>query len=285
MVTGVATPAAADPVGDCSTTTGVIVAVDFATWGGNIERGCDAALTTGYDALHVAGFTTAADAQDGPAFICRIDNQPSPAEQACLATPPADAYWSFWYADAGQDTWTYSQVGAASYHPPGGSVDAWTFGATDIDGTDGQPSFPPSAVRATDTSGSSGSTTTTSVTTTTGTAPTPVPVPSVSGAGGGPPVAVRPSSPSTIGADGAGAGRGTASSTTEPAPTSSTTWGSSASAPGPGKGTVPRIVDAAPAAIHRPSPGSPAPALVGAGVIAVLTAAAGLVAWRRRRVT
>src|ERR1700722_16697859 len=64
--------AAADPIASCSTTTGVIVAGDFSHWGGQVERGCDATLTTGYDALHAAGFTTAGDNEDGPAFVCRI---------------------------------------------------------------------------------------------------------------------------------------------------------------------------------------------------------------------
>jgi hypothetical protein len=142
-------PAGADPIGDCSTTTGEIVAVDFSAWGGDIERGCDAVLTTGYAALHRAGFTTAGDAQDGDAFICRIDDKPPPKQQSCGTTPPADAYWSYWHADVGQDTWTYSQQGAMGYHPPPGSVDAWTFGSTDIDGTTGQPTFSPESVRAT----------------------------------------------------------------------------------------------------------------------------------------
>ncbi len=72
---------------ECSTTTGVIVAVDFAPWGGDIERGCDSTLTTGYDALHAAGFTTAGDDHDGPAFICRIDDDPPPSQDPCIDTP------------------------------------------------------------------------------------------------------------------------------------------------------------------------------------------------------
>ena len=139
-----AVSAGADPIGECTTTSGEIVVADFAPWGGNIERGCAATLTTGYAALQSAGFTTAGDEYDGPAFICRIDNDPPPPqEDPCITTPPPSAYWSYWHADAGQSTWTLSQLGAMTYQPPPGSVDAWVFGAGS------QPSFPPSAVRAT----------------------------------------------------------------------------------------------------------------------------------------
>ena len=147
IVVGAPRSAAADPIGNCSTTVGVIVVVDFSPWGGKIERGCDIALTTGYAALHVAGFTTAGDDQDGPAFICRIDNEPSPSQDSCVNTPPASAYWSYWHADAGQTTWAYSDEGAMSYKPPPGSVDVWVFGATNVSGADGSPPFSPSQAR------------------------------------------------------------------------------------------------------------------------------------------
>jgi hypothetical protein len=277
------TMAAADPIGDCTTTAGVIVVVDFTAWGGNIERGCDATLTTGYDALYAAGFTTADDAQDGPSFICRIDDEPPPSEDACITTPPADAYWSYWHADAGADTWSYSQVGAMDYHPPAGSVDAWTFGATDINGSDGQPTFPPSAVRATNTSVTSGSTTTVPAATTTTAAPVPAPPPKTAG-GGGPPASTRPPSPTTTGA-GAG-GRGQPSVTTITAPTPTTTTPSQPTDPTRrgGKRSA-RIVDAAPAPVHRGSAGSPVAIEVGAGVVAALGLSAAVVARRRRRLS
>jgi hypothetical protein len=141
-------PASANPIRACSSTVGVIVAVDFSPWGGKIERGCDTTLTTGYAALQVAGFTTAGDDEDGPSFICRIDDDPPPSQDPCINTPPASAYWSYWHADAGQNTWTYSQQGAMSYEPPPGSVDAWVFGATNVSGTNGSPTFSPAQVRS-----------------------------------------------------------------------------------------------------------------------------------------
>jgi hypothetical protein len=283
VVLGSAPPAEADPIGDCSPTTGVIVAVDFSAWGGDIERGCDAPLTTGYAALHRAGFTTAGDAQDGPGFICRIDDEPPPKQESCTTTPPPNAYWSYWHADVGQDTWTYSQVGAMDYRPPPGSVDAWTFGATDIDGTDGQPTFSPDSVRAT--SGSGTTTTTTSGpvgTTPPSTTPVHSPAPTTTLTGAPPPV-VRGSSSTTEGT-GTGGVRPSDTTTTEPDPTTTATSPGTTPAPTVGRRQT-KIVDAAPVATDRRSAGSAAPALVGLGVVLGLAAVAGVVAWRRRRMS
>ncbi|MEV6042581.1 prenyltransferase/squalene oxidase repeat-containing protein [Streptomyces xanthochromogenes] len=151
-----ATPAAADPLGDCTPTKGAVVAVDFGHWGGGVVRGCDATPTTGYDLLHVAGFTTTGTEHDGPAFICRLGNSqfnsgtqyPTSDQEACKLTPPATAYWSYWLAPPGQDYWTYSPLGAMSQRPKDGSVEAWVFGPTDPNGTSGGPAFTPAQVRA-----------------------------------------------------------------------------------------------------------------------------------------
>ena len=135
------TAAGADPVSSCSTSRGVLVAVDFRHFGGSINRGCDATPTTGYDALHAAGFSTAGTVHDGGGFICRIDNLPTPAHDPCFNTPPATAYWSYWHAAAGSNSWSYSKLGAQAYHPGAGTVDAWVFGAGN------PPSFSPAGIR------------------------------------------------------------------------------------------------------------------------------------------
>ncbi|MFJ8862317.1 prenyltransferase/squalene oxidase repeat-containing protein [Streptomyces sp. NPDC102451] len=147
------TPAAADPLGDCTATEGAIVAVDFGPFGGEVERGCDTTPTTGYELLHEAGFTTEGTQHDGPAFICRIGlgsgtQYPTTDEESCVLTPPATAYWSYWLAAPGQNKWTYSQYGAMDRKPKDGDVDAWVFGGTDIGGTTGKPTFTPDEVRA-----------------------------------------------------------------------------------------------------------------------------------------
>ncbi|SCK46176.1 Prenyltransferase and squalene oxidase repeat-containing protein [Streptomyces sp. LamerLS-316] len=147
------TPAAADPVGACTATKGAIVAVDFGPFGGEVERGCDTTPTTGYELLHEAGFTTEGTQHDGPAFICRIGlgsgtQYPTTDQESCVLTPPATAYWSYWLAAPGKNTWTYSQYGAMDRKPKDGDVDAWVFGGTDIGGTTGRPTFTPDEVRA-----------------------------------------------------------------------------------------------------------------------------------------
>lgn len=142
LATGCLITQGSTPITSCTSTSGVIVAVDLTHWDSGVwERGCDTTITTGYGALHAAGFTTAGDEHDGPDFICRINNDPPPSEDPCIDTPPATAFWSYWHANAGASKWTLSSLGASSYVPKPGSVDAWSFGA-------GQPpTFTPAQVR------------------------------------------------------------------------------------------------------------------------------------------
>jgi hypothetical protein len=150
--------ASALPIGDCTTTSGVVVAVDFANWGGPLLRSCGTTPTTGYDLLNQGGWQTAGDEHDGPGFICRIGYSgydggtmfPTAAEQACVLTPPASAYWAFWQAGPGQASWSYSQDGAMGADPAPGSVELWMFGGTNLGGTSGSavPTFSPDSVRA-----------------------------------------------------------------------------------------------------------------------------------------
>lgn len=282
--------AAADPLAQCTTTSGVVVAVDFSHWGGNVERGCDATLTTGYDALHAAGFTTAGDGHDGPAFICRIDNEPPPTEDPCITTPPSTAYWSYWHANAGQDSWSYSPFGAVTYQPQPGSVDAWVFGATNVQGSSGQPTFAPNAVRALN-SAPTGPVTATTLATATAPA-------AVGGAGGAAPSAGTakspspsgPSSPSSPTGTGAAQGSGANSptiSTTNPSagtkkvvPSTGDSRGRSGSSPGP------RVMAVSPTSTRASSTfGSPVALGVGAALAALIAGGAGLIAWRRRQST
>jgi hypothetical protein len=290
-------PAAADPISSCSTTVGVIVVVDFSPWGGQVERGCAPTATDGYDALIQAGFTPSGDAQDGAAFICRIDDDPTPAQTPCATTPPASATWSYWHAPAGQSSWSYSTLGAMSYHPPPGSVDAWTFGQA---GT--PPTFSPTAVRATDTSPPPSAPPTTSPVAPT-TAPTiPSTIPSANGPSDGSPAgspsATAPGGTSAGVARAGALGPGTSGST-EPAPGLPMTSGVSGGTPttvhpsGCPTTTVVevghiiacntgpiRVIEATPMAVSPA--GSPLPFVLGALVVVAL-GAVGVVAARRRR--
>jgi hypothetical protein len=150
--------AAPRPLSKCTATTGVIVAVDFGHWGGPVLRSCGTTPTTGYALLNQGGWNSAGTEHDGPGFICRIGysgyhhgtQYPTPRQQACVQTPPANAYWAFWQAGRGQDSWTYSQDGAMSDRPGPGSVTLWVFGGTNLAGTAGTavPTISPDSLRA-----------------------------------------------------------------------------------------------------------------------------------------
>jgi hypothetical protein len=180
-----AASAGAAPLVDCTQHRGTVVAVDFAHWGGPIVRGCGIDQATGYDLIQAAGFTTAGDAEDGTSFICRIGDKafhdgtqyPTPSQDACIQTPPASAYWSYWLAPAGKNTWTYSELGPLGDVPKPGEVELWMFGGTTIGGAGGSavPHFSPSTLRAavtTATPTTTATTTTPAATTTTTTTTT-----------------------------------------------------------------------------------------------------------------
>jgi hypothetical protein len=272
-----ATPAlaAAQPMGQCTTSSGVVLAVDFSHWGGPILRSCGTTPTTGYELLNEGGWSTTGDQHDGPAFICRIGysgyqngaQYPTPAQDPCIVTPPASAYWSYWHADPGQNTWTYSQLGAMSYHPQPGSVDLWIFGGTNIAGTQGRPAYSPDLVRALNTAPS------------TPTAP----------AGPGPGSGAAPGPTGQPPAASNGPGSASPSADAKPSgsasPSASATSSASVGATGPTASGEPRtrVVDAAPAPAAKRSTGSSTATVIAALLVACLGAAAGLAAWRRRR--
>jgi hypothetical protein len=293
-----APPAGAVPAVNCST--GVIVAADFSPWGGDINSVCDATVpATAADALVATGFDPTGVAGYGLDFICQIAGDPP--DDTCATTPPADAYWSFWYADAGRDTWTYSQSGAMDLEPTTGSVEAWVFGGDS--GASPPSAFPsPNSIRAatvrtstttTSTQPASSPTPASTVTTLAGAAPVPPhatasspPTGDGAGTSGHPSNAVAVTGPSPVKTEGG------AAPTTEP--TRPTTKTAPRSARGPHTGTraghdagreppAPKIVDAAPALATQSSSGSPLPFLIGAGAVVALAATGGLIAWRRRR--
>ncbi|MER5884030.1 hypothetical protein ABT160_09395 [Streptomyces sp. NPDC001941] len=148
--------AAPQPMGRCTTSSGAVLAVDFGRWGGPVMRSCGTTPTTGYELLNQGGWRTTGTGHDGPAFICRIGYSghqggkqfPPPSQEDCVLTPPASAYWSYWHADPGQNSWTYSQLGAMLYKPKPGSVDLWIFGGTNVEGTEGRPTLTPDQLRA-----------------------------------------------------------------------------------------------------------------------------------------
>ncbi|MGI8664806.1 MAG: hypothetical protein ACR2N4_02035, partial [Jatrophihabitans sp.] len=287
------------PLGQCSTTSGVILAVDFSHWGGPVLRSCGSVPTTGMTLLNQGGWHSTGTHHDGPAFVCRISysgfrggaDYPTvgaPDYQACVSTPPTTAYWSYWHAAPGKNSWTYSQSGAASYHPQPGSVDLWTFGGTNTGGTSGGPAFSPDSVRARNTAPGGGSTSAPPAQHSS-TPPASAPGTPAGTAGGG-------AGTSSGGSDSgmshgpansaSSAGTSRAGTTPSATPTASTPGSSSASnAAGLPRSSSggPQIMDAAPAAATRHSAGSSRPVVLAGGLVLVLGGAAGVTGWRRRQ--
>ncbi|MFI1827496.1 hypothetical protein ACH41E_13755 [Streptomyces sp. NPDC020412] len=280
--------AAPQPIGRCTTSSGVVLAVDFSRWGGPIYRSCGTTPTTGYELLNQGGWRTTGTGHDGPAFICRIGYSghkggkqfPPPEQEDCVLTPPASAYWSYWHADPGKNTWEYSQLGAMLYKPKPGSVDLWIFGGTDIGGTEGRPKVTPDQLRAHNTAPTGGGSAAQPPKSTeraappppgtdTGPAPTRTAPPAVPSTAASLPPSTPPSASS----------RPTVSpSSAVPTPSGGTAPGALA---GPSSGT--KVVDAAPAADAEHDSGSIVPVLATVGLVAALGAAAVITARRRRR--
>ncbi|MFF8833490.1 hypothetical protein [Streptomyces sp. NPDC015131] len=303
--------AAPQPMGRCTTTSGVVLAVDFSRWGGPVYRSCGTTPTTGYELLNQGGWRTTGTGHDGPAFICRIGysghqggrQYPTPAEDDCVLTPPASAYWSYWHADPGQKTWTYSQLGAMLYKPKPGSVDLWIFGGTNIEGTQGRPTVTPDQLRAHNTRPAGENRPVPQDTRTapplppgthTGPRPgQPAPPPAAPPRGGAPAAAppptrapaagLAPSVPPSTAASASASASATApaasaSPSASPSPSASAVSGGTA----PGAGGGPRVVDAAPAADAAYDVGSFLPAAV-TGALVLLIGGAAWYATKRRR--
>jgi len=274
------------PMGQCTTTSGVVLAVDFSHWGGPVYRSCGTTPTTGYELLNQGGWRTTGTGHDGPAFICRIGysghqggrQYPTPAQDDCVLTPPASAYWSYWHADPGQGTWTYSQLGAMLYKPKPGSVDLWIFGATNIEGTQGRPTVTPDQLRAHNARPTGG-----------GPVPrdtrTAAPLPPGTNTGPKPeqrlPAGRTTAPPSTTKSPSP-----TATPTRAPSPTVSDSAAPVTDAPSsaasPASGAAPRVVEAAPAEDVRHDVGSFVPA-VATGALVLVIGGAGWYAAKRRR--
>ncbi|HTA36820.1 MAG TPA: hypothetical protein VK761_08910, partial [Solirubrobacteraceae bacterium] len=87
----------------CEPDTGVTVIVDDRPLGeGKIYVRCAIGeQSSGLAALEQAGFVLEGTTSFGLAFICRIDGEPTFAQQSCETTPGAGAYWSYWHGQPG----------------------------------------------------------------------------------------------------------------------------------------------------------------------------------------
>jgi len=95
---------------------------------------------TGFDALADAGLSYVMP-QRQPGVVCRLATstgvRPAPGEQIpvrgdddyverCVNTPPTAAYWSYWYAPQG-GRWQYSSSGAGNRSTIPGGFEGWSF--------------------------------------------------------------------------------------------------------------------------------------------------------------
>ena len=134
----------------------VTVVVDYQDLGGAVDVRCATNLpagATGYQALQAAGFAAAGTARDGSAFVCRLNGRPAAGEvvpipgnagytEQCQTTPPASAYWSYWYAPSG-GSWAYSTQGVMSRRVQIGGFEGWSFAHNAAAGSNPAPRFAP----------------------------------------------------------------------------------------------------------------------------------------------
>jgi len=137
---GIGTPTPAFAAG-CSSASGVTVVVDFNQLGGGVSSGC---VAGGGGQKASALFPSAGQpltyAQRQPGFVCRVSGVP--AEDPCINTSPANAYWGLWWTDGTGGGWVYSSLGASSLTIPDGGYVAFSW---DESGGDATPSYTPAA--------------------------------------------------------------------------------------------------------------------------------------------
>ena len=127
--------------GFCPTDEGVTVVIDFQALGGTTIVRCAPGPVgrgfTGHSALVDAGIQLDGTRRWGESFVCRLEGRPGPNErlairgnanyrEACIDTPPAAGYWSYWHATNG-GRWQYSQWGVKNRQAIRGGFEGWSF--------------------------------------------------------------------------------------------------------------------------------------------------------------
>ena len=117
------TPASA---ATCSSAAGVSVVVDFHELGGGVRTACvaDGGGRTAGSLFPAAGFPLTY-VQRQPGFVCRVSG--APADDPCVNTPPADAYWGLWWSDGRSGSWTYASTSAGSLRVPDSGYVAFSW--------------------------------------------------------------------------------------------------------------------------------------------------------------
>ena len=137
---GVATAAPATAA-TCGSGTGVSVVVDFGGLGRGVQSECVPGGAGKSASSLFAAFHDLSFVQNEPGFVCRIDDLPSPSDEACVNTPPDDAYWGLWWSDGTSGDWVYSNYGVSSLKVPDGAYIgfAWQTGTKSPPGAPATP--------------------------------------------------------------------------------------------------------------------------------------------------
>jgi len=240
----------------------------------------------GYQAL--AAFTTLEN-EAPPAFassglLCSINGDPN---SGCgQAVPGGYIYWSYWLGSSGK--WQYANSGATATMQ-NGDVEGWRF----ENPGKSNPNDPPPGAAPAYAAICPGVAATTNTAATSGPPPAGAPGPASSGrqvapaSAGGLPV---PSSQGAPGTKTSSPAKGASSASSHPAPapgpgaagTPTSKPSGSASTSGPSdSGAQAQALRASAAAARQENGGSPAPLLIGGGILAVLIAAS-VIRWRKR---
>jgi hypothetical protein len=135
-----APPAVAAP---CPGTAGVTVVIEYGALGGGVDQLCapEGGGRTAGQLLQDTGHALTW-VQRFPGFVCRIEGLP--ADDPCVNTPPADAYWGLWWSDGKSGEWSYSSLGAGSLTIPAGGYVAmvWDDSSGDVRPRTGAPAHP-----------------------------------------------------------------------------------------------------------------------------------------------
>ena len=240
-----------------STCNGVWVVVDFGSLGGSSTE-CATSYGTGTAALRSAGFNPTLDS----GLIVKISGKPS--------NPDLNkAYWSYWHAtrksDGSYSGWSYSTLGASSYHPTRGNAEGWHYHS--LSGGNVPPAAKPPAAEAPKPTPK----------------PTPTPTPTKKPSPTAKPSATRTPTPSTSATSTTPSPSVTTTATKSMTPTASPTPGQATPTPTV-RATASQSVEASelgqqqPTGSEPPPPGgSPVGALVAGGL--VVAGAAGIGGW------
>lgn len=244
----------------CSGTSGVTVVVD--TGSSTSIRCASGDPSSAWAALTATGHSVT-PVQQFPGAICRIDGYPS--SDPCRQMPPSDAYWALFHAKRG-GSWTYSSAGAGSHNPAPGTVVGFRFGSGQ------QPRTAPPAPTATSAPKPTPATTTRTTKPRTNTTP--------------PKATVTPRATTATGSTST-ARSAAPSASTSPSPSTSPTASPTAS-PSPSASPSPTTAPSeepttlAAAPTSTDGSGGAGTLLAGGALVALVAAAAGWAAWKRR---